>query len=407
VRWQSREIVEITNNACYCDCRDEERRLKTPVAGAKEYFRAPLPRKIQHQPTKHTPTKMNKLRILALVITALSATAGFSQMASAQCTITSSGKTMTLSSDCTTTSTILVPNGMTFDGAGHTITAIDPAGGHFIGGVIQNAGATANVTNVKITTTNLANVCDAGPDRLRGILFDGASGSITNTEVTNIKQLPDIGHSLSGCQEGNAIEVRNFGSSATTIRVSIDSNVISGYQKTGIVANGDTDATITDNMVTGFGPQPFIAQNGIQIGFGATALVKRNEVSGNAYTGPSDDDSGGILVVAGPFYGSAYSVGDQIMNNTLTGNDIGVWLSQAEADGVTPPPTATNVKVVNNTITNNAVTNLNYQAGVSDQGNNDKIISNTISGIGYTSPNTYTVDASAPYAARPKVHANK
>lgn len=347
------------------------------------------------------------MKRVLLLIAAISAAAGLSKTAVAQCTTTVAGKTMTLNGSCTTSSSIIVPNGFTFDGAGHTITAVDPAGGHFVGGVIQNAGAKANVTNVKITTSNLVNICDAGPDRLRGILFDGASGSISNTEITNIKQLPDPGNSLSGCQEGNAIEVRNFGSSATTIRVSIDSNLISGYQKTGIIANGDTDATITDNVVTGFGPQPFIAQNGIQIGFGATGMVKRNEVSKNAYSGASGDASGGILVVAGPYYDSPYSTGDQIMNNTLTNNDIGVWLSQAEAD-FTAPLTATNAKVVSNIITNNAITNPSYQAGISDQGNNDKLINNTISGIGYTTPpNTYTIDASAPYAARPKVHANK
>jgi Right handed beta helix region len=338
-----------------------------------------------------------------LLIVAIAAAVGFSQTASAQCTTTTTGKTMTLNGDCTTTTSIIVPNGLTFDGAGHTITAVDPAGGHFKGGIIQNGGAKANVTNVKITASGLADVCDAGPDRLRGILFDGASGSISNTEITNINQ--NQGATFSGCQEGNAIEVRNFGSSPTTIRVSIDSNVISGYQKTGIVANGDADATITDNVVTGDGPQPFIAQNGIQIGFGATAMVKRNEVSGNAYTGTTGDASGGILVVAGPFYGSAYSPGDQIMNNTLKGNDIGVWLSQIDAGG-NSPATATNVKVVNNTITNNAITNPFYQAGISDQGNNDKLINNTISGIGYTTPpNTFTIDASG--ANRPKVHANK
>jgi hypothetical protein len=309
---------------------------------------------------------------------------------------------MTLNSDCTTTISIIVPNGVTFDGAGHTITAVDPVGSHFMGGVIQNGGPTANVTNVKITTSGLADICDAGPDRLRGILFDGASGSITNTEITNIQQM--TGGHVSGCQEGNGIEVRNFGASPTTVRVSIDGNVITAYQKTGIVANGDTDATITDNVVTGVGRQAFIAQNGIQIGFGATALVKRNEVSNNAYTG-GGDDSGGILLVAGPWYGSAYSVGDQIMNNTLTNNDIGVWLSQIDASG-NPPATATNVKVVSNLITNDAVTNT-YQAGVADQGNNDKIISNTISGVGYTSPGTYTVDADSSFTNRPKVHANK
>src|SRR4051812_9673947 len=281
---------------------------------------------------------MNRLRTLFLLIAALSAAVGFTQTAAAQCTTTTTGTTMTLNADCTTTTSIIVPNGFTLDGAGHKISANDPVAGHFVGGVIQNGGAKANVTNVQITASGLAEVCDAGPSRLRGVLFDGASGSITNCTITNINQ--NQGPALSGCQEGNGIEVRNFGSSPTTIRVSIDGNVIKAYQKTGIVANGDTDATITDNVVTGYGPQHFIAQNGIQIGFGATALVKRNEVSGNSYPGTSDV-SGGILVVAGPYYDSGYSTGDQIMNNTLAGNDIGVWLSQFDP-ALNPPATATN-----------------------------------------------------------------
>jgi len=253
----------------------------------------------------------------------------------------------------------------------------------------------------------LAEVCDAGANRLRGVLFDGASGSITNLNVLNINQ--NHGAILSGCQEVNAIEARNFGSSPTTISVVIDGNTIAGYQKTGIVVNGDADGSVTNNTVTGDGPQPFIAQNGIQIGFGATARVKFNTVTGNAYTGSTGDASGGVLVVAGPFYGSAYSVGDQVQNNTLHGNEIGVWLSQIDASE-NPPVTQTNVKVDHNTITNSALTNgIPYQAGVADQGNNDKIINNTISGAGYDSSNVcgclFTVDVTA--TNRPKVHATK
>jgi len=36
--------------------------------------------------------------------------------------------------------------------------------------------------------------------------------------------------------------------------------------------------------VTGDGPIAYIAQNGVQVGFGATALVEGNAVSGNDYT---------------------------------------------------------------------------------------------------------------------------
>src|SRR5947209_6191935 len=151
-------------------------------------------------------------RVFLMFFAALCLTAAASLTTQAQaCSFTNStkSKTMTLNADCVTDHSIIVPNGFTLDGAGHTITAVDPSTApfHFVGGVIQNGGATANVTNLKVTTSNLAEVCDAGPNRLRGILFDGASGSITNNTVTHINQ--NQGPALSGCQEGNAIEVRN------------------------------------------------------------------------------------------------------------------------------------------------------------------------------------------------------
>ena len=229
--------------------------------------------------------------------------------------------------------------------------------------------------------------------------------SITNLQVLNINQAGGA----SGCQEGNGIEVRNFGSSPTTSKVVIDSNTVVAYQKTGIVVSGNADGTVTNNTVAGYGPQGQIAQNGIQIGFGATARVKFNTVVGNAYTGNSTV-SGGILVIAGPFYDSPYSVGAQIQNNTLVGNDIGVWLSQIDELG-NPPLTQTNVKVDHNTISNSGFTNtLPYQAGVADQGNSDKIVNNTISGGGYDASlhpgAAFAVDADTSFTNRPKVHAN-
>lgn len=344
---------------------------------------------------------MKKVLILtAAVLFVLAA----SEMASAACTFTTVKKTMTLTGNCTTTTNIIVPNGFTLDGAGYTITAMDPFGSHFKGGVIQNGGASANVTNVTVTVSGLADVCDDGADRLRGVLFDGASGSITNVKAIDINQ------GISGCQEGNAIEVRNFGASAITNRVTIDGNTATGYQKTGIIANGDVDASITNNTVDGLGPVNYVARNGIQLGFGAAGMVKRNTVAGNSYSG-SSAVSGGILVVGGPGYNGDFCVNIQIDRNVVTGNDVGVFLSQYEAD-FSAPASATNIKVINNQISHDAVTSgYIYQAGVSDVGNNDKIIANTISGAGYDPNNmigaTFSVDADESFTNRPKVHANK
>ena len=216
---------------------------------------------------------------------------------------------ITLLNNCTTDQTILVPEGATLDGDGHSITAVDPVGGHFLGAVVANAGTRANVTNVTVTASRLADSCDGGVDRLRGILFDGASGSITDSTVIGINQ------GQSGCQEGNAIEVRNtpFDGTHPGIKsVTVSGNTISDYQKTGIVANGNVAAMITNNTVTGSGKINYIAQNGIQVGFGATATVSGNTSSGNWYTPASDVACGILFFEAG---------GVRASHNTLFDNE--------------------------------------------------------------------------------------
>jgi hypothetical protein len=347
---------------------------------------------------------MRQFKGLLLVSAAVAACSAGSARAACEDVFSVKGSTITLSADCTTDHSLIVPDGFTLNGAGHTVTAVDPAGGHFKGGVVQNGGAAANVVNTRITADGLSNVCDGGVDRLRGILFDGASGRIVNNEVTGINQ------GSSGCQEGNAIEVRNLGASPGVVTAVIDHNTVTGYQKTGIIANGSVSASISDNVVDGGGPVGYIARNGIQVGFGATGQVKGNDVSGNSYTG-SSDVSGGVLVVGGPAYGGDFCVGVQIVNNALTGNDVGVYVSQYEAD-FSAPALETGIKVVNNTIVNDELNNgYVYQAGVSDVGNGDKIIANRISGAGYdpaTLPgSTFAVDADASFTTAAKVHANK
>ena len=206
-------------------------------------------------------------------------TIGSSNASPTACVFSTSGTTMTLTADCTTDHTILVPADFTLDGDGHSITAVDPAGDHFRGAVVKNGGSLAHVTDVEITASGLANVCDDGDDRLRGILFDDAAGSITDVNVHGVRQ------GLSGCQEGNAIEVRNFNFTTSTVHsVTIADSIAVDYQKTGIVVNGQAFGTIAGNVVTGDGPIDYTAQNGIQIGFGASAFIRENTVSGNDYT---------------------------------------------------------------------------------------------------------------------------
>lgn len=209
------------------------------------------------------------------------------------------GNTLLLTEDCETDHTILVPDGKTFDGNGHSVLAVDPVGGNdFVGAVVRNeiAPSIIHVTNLTITGDLSIDQCDGGVDRLRGILFSGAGGTVTNTHLFDIRQ-----GVASGCQEGNAIEVRNFFpdevlSSSSRVSVTVSDNEVHNYQKTGILVNGNVEAVVARNLVVGDGPVDFIAQNGVQIGFGATALVSANSISGNNYT-PTSFFSCGIIVV--------------------------------------------------------------------------------------------------------------
>jgi parallel beta-helix repeat protein len=259
--------------------------------------------------------------LMALLATLAIAVPGVS--AATTCTFATSGSTMTLQADCTTDATILIPNGFTLNGNGHTITGIDPPADHFRGAVVRNGGAVAHVRRLGVTVSGLANVCDDGDDRLRGIMFDGASGSIRDSNVHDINQ------GASGCQEGNAIEVRSApfdGTHPATKAVTIRDNIVSDYQKTGIIGNGDVTVKVEKNTVTGIGPVNYIAQNGIQIGFGGLGIVRENSVSGNVYTGSGASSSGILLVTAG--------IGVRVSDNDVAANDVGIWLNGANSGKV-------------------------------------------------------------------------
>ncbi len=275
---------------------------------------------------------------------------------------------------------------------------------------------------VDATGCNIGVYYNDGVGLVKGAEIHGANyfGVVVDANVNDVRvdimssTIHDIGETpLNGSQHGVAIYYVAYGSGHASGRIT--GNTVSNYQKGGIVTNGaGTQALVMDNVVTGQGPVSYIAQNGIQIGYGATASVTRNTVAGNSYTGTSDV-SGGIIVVGGPYYGNFYTIGTQIVGNIVLDNDIGIFLSNLAADGG-PADVATNVKAVNNVVANGKLSNnyggFGYQAGISDVGNNDKIINNRISGNGYNTaanPGAYTVpvDADASFTNRPKVHANK
>ncbi len=298
--------------------------------------------------------RSRKFTILALVALVASLTLAAVPVSaiSTDCTFTVSGSTMTLDNNCETDGTIFVPDGFTLDGNGHTITAVDPVGGYFLDGIIRNEGETAYVTNVTVTASDLADECHSqswnadprfGP--LSGIMFFGASGSITNTTVVGINQ------GASGCQEGNAIDVRNppfDGTRDNTVTVEIAYNYVDDWQKTGILATGDMTVSIHHNFVGDSANQLYLAPNGIQVADGVEGSVLLNRIEGNQWLGWSPDDIcwDGTAILAwapGPI---------DVSKNFISGNsDVGIFVVYAEGGtytknkvfdtGIDGPKTAT------------------------------------------------------------------
>lgn len=225
---------------------------------------------------------IGSLARLAVLATAFTGVAS-SARAVTTCTFTTDGNRMKLNADCTTDTTILIPNGFTLDGRGHVITAVDPPGDHWRGAVIRNAGPRANVRSVTITTSGLQDVCDFGAgtfgeDRLRGIAFYSASGTIRGNRIIGLHQGPG-----SICNEGTAILVENppfDGTRPATLRATVEENEIIDVQQYGVSVQGDVDVTVEENRVTLSDRVGLISQYGLAAASGATARMVQNIVRG-------------------------------------------------------------------------------------------------------------------------------
>ena len=291
---------------------------------------------------------------------------------------------------CTTT-------GMVHDGNDLTAALINPtapvtgevdATGCNIG-VYYGPGKTGSVSGANIHGANYY-----------GVVVNAAAVNVTNSSIHDIGEVP-----LNGAQHGVGVfyTTLNQDSSPTALAAkatgTVSGNAFTKYQKGGIVVNGPgASVAISGNTVTGEGPVAYTAQNGIQLGRGATGTIKSNTVTGNAYTGANNASSTGILVFGGGAF--PLTTGVSITNNTVTNNDMGVYLVNTDASGLNPPTTKTKNSIVNNKISNDQIANVSgngspngYQVGIVGYGNGDSIVNNKISGIGYKQGSAPTTDS--------------
>jgi Putative Ig domain len=275
-----------------------------------------------------------------LLISAVVASVTFSGRANATvnggdislvCAGTTSGTTFTLSANCDTTAPLTVPDGVTVNGAGHTITAHDSGTAHFSGAVLTNAGTTMNTEDLTIQGTGFAVDCTVGS--LMGIFYNDAGGAVSGVTVEGITQ-------HDGCPLGQGIRANATLGTART--VAITNTVVSDYQKGALVASGKMTMNVSASTLgppDRTAPSLLPSQNGVQYGgtgvnSGAGGKMTDSVIYGSGFGNASDQGTAvllfgasGVTLSTDTITGAGTDYGVDVASNStgvlITRNDIG------------------------------------------------------------------------------------
>jgi len=234
---------------------------------------------------------------------------------------------------------------------------------------------TTNVTVKGLTVDGVGAGIFCGSPSVIGIFYRNGSGKIKDVAVRNIKSLPGG----EGCQTWLGIFVQSGGGGTSTVEV--EDSSVHDYQKNGITGNEPgTDIRVKGNIVTGIGPTTGAAQNGIQIGFGATGRIEENTVINHLWS-PCVSVSICDFVATNILVAEADSV--RIAENTVGKGQVGIYLvgnkGKVEGNNVFDTDVWDGIAVVgdNNKVEGNTITNSD-EAAIFLEGNQNSIIGNKI-----------------------------
>jgi parallel beta-helix repeat protein len=212
----------------------------------------------------------------------------------------------------------------------------------------------AVLSHVTIDGSDAQNSFTACTDDYVGVYFGNSSGHLNDDIVKNVQQPP----ASFGCHPGADGDVyavscvSSCPSTSGTSTVAMDHVDATGYDKNGITCDGPaTDCTIAATTVLGVGPSNLIAENGIQIAYGAKAAIAQSTIEGNS-------DPSGAAAATGilPFEDSGVTA----THNVITDNDINVGPT---LDGV-----GNGLVIADNTISNATDASLGAGQGILDYG---------------------------------------
>jgi hypothetical protein len=223
-------------------------------------------------------------------------------------------------------------------------------------------------------------------------VLGGATLNMSNSTVENIREAP----SLDGCQGGVGIEV-GLATGPTTAdpgTATLSHDTVETYQKNGITVDGaNSSATIGTATVTGDGPNPNTAQNGIQVSDGAGATITGGTITGDECSlsgvcGPdgfTQTQACGLLMYdSGPV---------TVSGTTVSGNDIGVYNGEDFAWNFYTPPSPFNGIPV--TFTGLGLAN-RYENAYFDQGESTLNTSQLSGGVAGVEVPQYSGQTTAP-----------
>jgi nitrous oxidase accessory protein NosD len=180
--------------------------------------------------------------------------------------------------------------------------------------------ATVSITGVNVEALIPLETCNKG---LNGI-FVGEDSTLKASNLT-VDGASTTLDNYKGCQHGIAISVGSVsplevGNATLTKVTSIE------YEKNGPTVSGaGSTLTMKSSTVTGEGPTPYIAQNGVQVAYGAKGVIKSSEINGNECDvescGATGEQASGVL-----FYEAA--AGSSIISSHVDENDLGIYYSE-------------------------------------------------------------------------------
>jgi parallel beta-helix repeat protein len=253
---------------------------------------------------------------------------------------------------------------------------------------VANPDAIVRVTGagtfVQIAHLMIEGAAAGTPNLYYGVRVDGNAGAdIGNCNIANIIDSSDPGIGVAVDIGNNTASPDGTGAQVGTAKVHNDT--ITNYQRAGVVvSNTGSSAMVENNTIAGGAASVAPSVTGVEVSDGAVAHVKNNAISGN-FNG--SEGTGVLLFNPGTVSMGSHHCDDDdcitdggdntpdqgclvttVENNTITGNDYGIFGGQVTAPGT---------KVSNNHISGNTYVGIEF-----DYSSNVTINNNQLSGNG-------------------------